>query len=106
MDKNADGWMDGWIGRRGKSVEDERQREMRRGDRVENRDADVTEWLVWPTSAHTHNRRLEETICWRGRQRATRRSTPHLLAAVYVQAAEGRPFKEDPENVKDKEETS
>ena len=53
MDKNVNGWMDGrtdaW---KKKKKRGRREKEMRRGDRAENRDADVMEWLVWPTSIH------------------------------------------------------
>ena len=53
MDKNVNGWMDGrtdaW---KKEKKRGRREKEMRRGDRAENRDADVMEWLVWPTSIH------------------------------------------------------
>ena len=110
--ENVDGWMDGrtdaW--KEQEKAWKTREKEMRRGDRVENRDAGMR-WSGMAddhthTHTHTHTQSctLEETISWGGRQRATQRRTPHLFV-VYVQA-EGRPFKEDPENVKDKGETS
>lgn len=88
-------------GRRRKSVEGERKRCDAAIERK-------TEMLMWWSGwygrrVYTHSRTLEEAISW-GRNTEERNRGAHRIFSP--RCTYKRPFKEDPENVKDKGETS